>query len=725
MKRSNFLALRAVLFYLIITGLWIGFSNHGVSILVKDPAKLAAFQPLKGLAFVVLTSVLFFFVLRAQWDRYEREASIRKQVADDLARAEREKGNMINRIDGIVWEADARTFQFTFVSQQAERLLGYPVDQWTRDKTFWQDHLHPEDRAEAVRFSSEKSLQGEAYDFTYRMIAQDGKVVWLRDIVSVERKDGKPVTRRGIMVDITQAKHSEEELRWKSAFLEALIESSPDGLLVVDSKGKSIVLNNRLMELWKIPTELAQSNDEARLIEFAGSLTKNPEEFSQKIRFLYEHPNEVSRDEIELEDGTTLDRYSSPVLDQSGKYYGRIWACRDITERKVLEIQLRQSQKMEAIGQLAGGVAHDFNNILAVIQLQAALLKIEATLTKTQSECASEIEKAAQRASNLTRQLLLFSRQQKPVLRNLSLKDTVSNIAKMLERIVGEDIQMNFKLSPEPMVVHADPGMIDQILLNLTVNARDAMSKGGRLFIETAPAEFDDITANQSPLSRPGSFARISVTDTGTGISPEIIARIFEPFFTTKEIGRGTGLGLATVLGIVQQHEGWITVYSEVERGTVFHIYLPRVLEAVDGKQGPSTLEDAPKGTETILLVEDDRFLRVSIRMTLLRLGYTVLEASSGKSAIGVWKQRSSPIHLLLTDLVMPGGMGGRELAEHITQLDPKIRVVYSSGYRIDTSNGDFEYYEGVNFVAKPFEGPKLAQTLRNCLDTCSNESRA
>lgn len=391
---------------------------------------------------------------------------------------------------------------------------------------------------------------------------------------------------------------------------------------------------------------------------------------------------------------------------------------RDITERRKLEDQLRQSQKMDAIGQLAGGVAHDFNNILAVIQMQAGLLQAEQGLLPTHLEYAREIEASAQRAANLTRQLLLFSRRQVMRLGDFDLNENVSSITKMLQRILGEDIRMQLKFAAKPLFVHADPGMIDQVLMNLAVNSRDAMPKGGLLIIETSFVEFDESAVAQAPRARAGSFACLSVSDTGLGISKETMPRIFEPFFTTKEVGKGTGLGLATVFGIVQQHQGWINVYSEAGQGTTFRIYLPRLAGFVEKSPIGSTLAHVRGGKETILVVEDDPSLRASVCIALRRLGYRVIEAVDGGEALKIWSQQRSEIHLLLTDLVMPGGMTGKELGERILKDNPKLKVIYSSGYSLELADKDFLLQSGVNFLTKPFQIAELGRAIRTQLDS-------
>jgi signal transduction histidine kinase len=510
---------------------------------------------------------------------------------------------------------------------------------------------------------------------------------------------------------------TEEEVRWKTALLEAQVDSAMDGMVVVDGEGRKIIQNQRLVDLLKIPHEIAANEYVWEQVRQAAGLSKNPDAYMEKVNYLYAHPDDVSQDEIELVDGRTLERYSSPVRDKQGRHYGRIWTFRDITERRKLEMQLRQAQKMEAIGQLAGGVAHDFNNILAVILMQAGLLKSEESANDAARKFADEIAQAAERAANLTRQLLLFSRQQAMQTSNFDLNETVTNMTKMLQRLLGEDVHMQFKLSPVPLLVHADAGMMDQILLNLTVNARDAMPAGGQLVIETSAVEFDAVTSTQSAQARPGSFACLSVTDNGSGIPAEILPRIFEPFFTTKDVGKGSGLGLATVFGILQQHQGWINVYSEIGQGTTFRLYLPRLAATFVSKAVDLASTPIVGGHETILLVEDDVHVRFSVRTALSIFGYQVLEAATGAEALEIWRRHGPEIRLLLTDLVLPGGMTGRQLAEQLLQLEPGLKVIYSSGYSSELASRHISLEDGVNFLAKPFEAQKLAHTIRRQLD--------
>ncbi len=407
----------------------------------------------------------------------------------------------------------------------------------------------------------------------------------------------------------------------------------------------------------------------------------------------------------------------SPMRDATGKVVNYVAVKRDVTREAQLESQFRQAQKMEAVGTLAGGVAHDFNNILAVIQMQAHLLKGDGGLSAGQLEMADDIGTAVQRAAALTRQLLMFSRKQTLQLRDLDLNDSIVEMTKMLARTLGENIAVQLKLSAQPMLLHADAGMMDQILMNLAVNARDAMPDGGQLVIGTAGVEFDEFAATQTAQARPGSFVRLSVSDNGCGIPPEILPRIFEPFFTTKGVGKGTGLGLATLFGIAQQHRGWVNVYSEVGHGTTFKIYLPRLGEKHDTKFIQKMLATIQTGHETILLVEDEPSLRTTINLSLSRLGYHVLEAGTGVKALDVWKAHQGEIHLLLTDLMMPDGMTGKELGRRLLQENPRLKMVYMSGYSTDIVAKDFPLQEGVNFITKPFAVHNLAQIIRSNLD--------
>lgn len=388
---------------------------------------------------------------------------------------------------------------------------------------------------------------------------------------------------------------------------------------------------------------------------------------------------------------------------------------REITERRRLEEQLRQAQKLEAVGRLAGGVAHDFNNVLTAIFGYADLLNEDLPEGHQARQDLEEIRKAAQRASTLTRQLLAFSRQQVLQPMVLSPNDLIEDIASMLGRLVAEDIELRFALDPSAGNVRADAGQIQQVVMNLVVNARDAMPTGGKLLIETGNAELGEQYAESHQPVSPGAYVMLAVSDTGVGMDAQTRARIFEPFFTTKEKGRGTGLGLSTVYGIVKQSGGYVWVYSEPGRGTTFKIYLPRV-DAPAEPLVPPPEGRTLAGTETILLAEDDEMLRPLSKSLLERLGYTVLDTENALQAVALANAHAGPIQLLVADVVMPGA-SGRELARRLAQSRPDMRVLYVSGYTDDAIVQHGMLEPGLNFLQKPFTPATLARKVREVLD--------
>src|SRR6266850_884354 len=390
--------------------------------------------------------------------------------------------------------------------------------------------------------------------------------------------------------------------------------------------------------------------------------------------------------------------------------------ARDVTERKLLAEQLRQSQKLEAVGQLAGGVAHDFNNLLTVIGGYTEILLHRLPPNDPQCRNLNEIKAASDRAASLTRQLLAFSRKQVLQPRVFALNKVVADLEKMLRRMIGEDIEFRTNLRAGIGNVKADPGQIEQVIMNLVVNARDAMPSGGKLTIETNDVELDENYAGQHVSAIPGPYVLLAVSDTGTGIDERTRKHIFEPFFTTKESGKGTGLGLSMVYGIVKQSGGNIWVYSEAGKGTTFKIYLPRVREPAEDFKQAATAIHLPKATETILLVEDAEMVRDLAKEVLETSGYCVLAAANGREGLLICEQSRQPIHLLLTDVVMPE-MSGPELVSRLVPLYPQIRVLYMSGYTEDTIVHHGVLQEGINFIEKPFTPDSLALKVREVLE--------
>jgi PAS domain S-box-containing protein len=516
-----------------------------------------------------------------------------------------------------------------------------------------------------------------------------------------------------------ERKRVEEELRRSEEKFSKIFRSTPDAISITTlAEGRYLDVNNSFLQMSGYTREEVIGRTALEL-----KLWADPQDRDRLVSTLKAQGRAHEQEfHFRLKSGEVrLGMLSAEIIELAGE------ACllaviRDVTERRTLEQQLRQAQKMEAVGRLAGGVAHDFNNLLMVIRGHSELLRLRLAQDEALRHHAEEIDKAAGRAAGLTQQLLAFSRKQMVQPRVLNLNAVVTDTEGMLRRLIGEDIELVTRTEPALGHVKADPGQIEQIIVNLAVNARDAMPRGGKLIVETENTELDSVFVSQHPGARPGRYVMLAVSDSGVGMSAETQAHIFEPFFTTKEMGHGTGLGLATVYGIVKQSDGYISVYSEAGRGTTFKVYLPRVDEEAAPAARPAKKGEAvARGTETILLVEDEDPVRMLAREFLESKGYQVLEAATGSEALRISAAHAGPIHLLMTDVVMPG-MGGRELAEQLILQRPQTRVIYMSGYTDDAIVQHGVLDPGMIFLAKPFTLETLARKLREVLGVASVE---
>jgi PAS domain S-box-containing protein len=593
----------------------------------------------------------------------------------------------------------------------AERMLGY-----LRGEMIGQpiSRIIPADRLGEPNRSLQRLIAGEQVDRheTVR-VRKDGRHIHISMTVSPLRDmQGKVIGDSAIFRDISERKTIEDALRRSEAGFRSLVHNAPYGILRTKPDGRVVQANPAMVRMLGYASE-----QEMLALNMARDVYRRPEERAEATAWT---GKQDSVHGVELEwrrkDGSmfAVRCDTHVVMDSEGFLEFLETFVEDVTERREMELQLRQGQKMEAIGRLAGGIAHDFNNLLGVISGYAELVSEQIDAEGEVHNSVEQIRKAAERASALTRQLLAFSRQQVLETRILDLNSIVEDMVKMLPRLLGEDVELQASLDPGLGAVKADQGQVEQVLLNLAVNARDAMPGGGKLAIRTGRVRFDSEVALKHPSMTPGDYVLLSVSDTGMGMDKQTQAHIFEPFFTTKERGRGTGLGLATVYGFVKQIGGYVWVESEPGIGTTFEIYLPVACEETPQKGPVAASTASGRGEGTVLLVEDEESLRTLTRSILEQGGYTVIEACNGMEAIEIAKKASSPIHLLLTDMVMPG-MNGRAVAEKVEELHPGIRVAFMSGYTGFTTR-EAASLNGI-IIAKPFTRNILLQKLSEALE--------
>jgi two-component system cell cycle sensor histidine kinase/response regulator CckA len=547
------------------------------------------------------------------------------------------------------------------------------------------------------------------------LLSRDGREIPLSQVIIAHpAPDGTIEYLSTIGRDITERKRTEAAVRESEERYRDLVENAHDIIFSHDLLGNYTSVNRAGEQI------TGYTHEECLALNITDTIAP---EHVNKARYMMAKKlagENVTAYEVDLlaKDGKRIAvEVNTKLVLQDGVPVAVQGIARDVTERKQLEEQLRQSQKMDAIGQLAGGVAHDFNNLLTAINGYSSLGLQRIEGNPTVKNYLEEIKKAGDRAANLTRQLLAFGRKQILQPLPLSLNDIITDMNKMLRRLIGEDIQLSAKLTPDLKRVKADPGQIEQVLVNLVVNARDAMPKGGSLTIETANAELGREYASTHAGVNAGAFVVLAVSDTGTGMDEEVRRHIFEPFFTTKEKGKGTGLGLSTVYGIVKQSGGNISIYSEPNHGTTFKVYLPALDSIVKSSEARAEESVILRGSETVLLVEDEEVVRGLARQILEEAGYQVLVAPQGEEAVRLCNEHAQEIHLLLTDIVMPGA-GGKEVADRLSLLHPGIKVLFMSGYTDEAIVHHGVLDSDVKFIQKPFTPAALARKVREVLDS-------
>jgi len=637
----------------------------------------------------------------------------RKQAEVALRESEKKYKELCELLPQVVFETDGRG-HLTFANRSAFEIFGYTQEDFNKGINVFQ-MIVSESQDRAKENFNRILRQGESRGNEYPLLRKDGNIFYGIIYSTPVIREDKPVGVRGIIMDITDRKQAEESLRIK----DNAIESSINAIFFADLEGNLTYVNPSFIKLWGYEDEKEVLGKP--ILEF----WQTKENAQKASKTLHESRSWMGELVAQRKDGSTFDAQISAnmVTDKAGKPICLMASFVDITglkraeeEKAFVEEQLRQSQKMEAIGRLAGGIAHDFNNLLTVIKGYSQLSLIELKEDVPLRGNIEEIKRASQKAADLTRQLLAFSRRQILEMKVLDLNSLLMDLDKMLHRLIGEDIELVTVFTDDLGRVKTDSGWVEQIIMNLAVNAKDAMPNGGKLTIETINVELDEHYARAHVAVTPGRYVMLSVSDTGVGMTPEVRQQVFEPFFTTKEKGKGTGLGLSTVYGIVKQSGGNIWVYSEHGKGTTFKIYLPRVDEPLEELRRRVEVKEAPRGTETILIVEDEEDVLKLVGRILSRQGYKVLEASQGLDAFLIAEKYEDLIHLLVTDVVMPK-IGGRELADRIAEIRPEIKVLYMSGYTDNAIVHHGVLRGGMKFIQKPFTVEGLARKVREVLD--------
>jgi two-component system cell cycle sensor histidine kinase/response regulator CckA len=638
-----------------------------------------------------------------------------EQAQHDLRERDERFGQLADNIDEVFFVLDARHTETLYINRAYERIWGRSCQSLYDDPKSFVDAVPTGDRERLLEYMSRIQRGEQPGKLEYRVIQPNGNVRWLlAHAVPIRNEQGEVYRIAGVALDITESREARMALEESGERFRKLTEASFDAIDITQD-GIVQEANRGYLEMFGY----------SRMDEVIGRPTTDfiAEESRADVERRVENNIEGTYELVgQRKDGKKIFLEATARSHVIGGRRVRICALRDMTERRTLEDQFRQAQKMEAVGRLAGGVAHDFNNLLTVILSYADMLLEGVSPKDPRAEDLGEIRKAAVTAGSLTRQLLAFSRQQVIEPRLLDLNEVVASSEKMLRRLIGEDIEVRTTLSSTALTVLIDPGQLEQVMMNLAVNARDAMPTGGKLTLETARVELDAEYARDHWPAYPGLFAMLAVSDTGSGMSEQVRSHIFEPFFTTKGVGQGTGLGLATVYGIVKQSNGFIWVYSEVDHGTSFKIYLPLLDQAPEQYSRKLESSAPPVGSETILLAEDAAPVRGAARQILERYGYTVLEAANGIEALST-AQSGRTIHLLLTDVVMPE-MSGRQLAEQFGKLKPDAKVLFMSGYTDDAIIRHGVLRPGTAYLQKPFSPDTLARKVREVLDSTPAQTR-
>jgi two-component system cell cycle sensor histidine kinase/response regulator CckA len=651
-------------------------------------------------------AVLLETAIRRAIERHAYYAELRTSESRYRSLVEATVQGIVIHVNGVI----------EFANRALADLVGVDDPKQLIGRLVW-DFIASEDLAAIAGYARARMEGRDApARYEFRLRRQDNRIRWVDCSVRVLPRDGE-LTVMVSLFDITDRKLADEHLKASEERFRLLANNIKEAFIIMEiPSGKALYLSPVWEEIWGRPVEDAYADSE---LWFDAIDAHDRASVRRHVEALNDGRESTNIFRVHRPDGSTccVRARLFPVRDEGNQVYRVVGLIEDITAIRQTEEQLRQSQKMEAIGRLAGGIAHDFNNLLVAIGGYAEIIAEELGPSHHLRKDADEILSAARSAAGLTQQLLAFSRRQILQPQILDLNQVLRRVQQLLRRIIGEDVSLAMNLASTLDRVVTDPGQIEQVIMNLAVNARDAMPMGGRLIIETANVELDEAYVAQHRGAAAGKHVMIGVSDTGIGMDAATQKRLFEPFFTTKPVGRGTGLGLATVYGIVKQSNGSIWVYSESGKGSTFKIFLPAAASATDqpseaGSANPLRVN----GTETVLVVEDQLEVRTLIEDALRRRGFTVLQAASGEEALAIAHAHYGPIHLVLTDVVLPGA-GGRTVARDVVRIRPDVRVVYMSGYTDDAIVHHGVLEPGLAFIQKPFSGDAIARTVRAVLD--------
>ncbi len=652
--------------------------------------------------------------------REEELQAAKVQLSRYAGTLEERLRSILESVPDVLFSVSTDGSRFHYVSPASTAVLGFSPERLAEDIRLWSASIHPDDQR---RVSDEFQLvvsSRTTSTMEYRYLHPDGRTRWI-SVTLIPAFDDRGVSIQrvdGLARDVTRRMEDEVAIRQQKEFLSKVIDTSPDLIWVKDWEGRFVLANEAVANLYGTTADELLGKTET-------DLNSDPDEAVKALAADREvmttlQPQTVAEQRVTLADGGVrwLQSVRVPLSSPEGTSRQVLGVASDISERKMLEQQVRLAQKLEAVGTLAGGVAHDFNNVLAAIRasVDLTLLMLEAD-NPVRAEL-QEIGGMVDRGATLTRQLLAFGRRQVLEAQPLDLTALTGTTLKMLERIIGADVRITMKPAGEPCTVLADPGQLEQVLMNLCVNSRDAMPEGGELALHTQRLAVDQEFCTLHPWARPGEFVCLTVADTGGGMSAETQARIFEPFFTTKELGRGTGLGLAVVYGIVKQHGGMIHVYSELQRGTTFRIYLPFVNETATTR--PKEEQTQPVGgSETLLLAEDDRVLRNATATLLSRLGYRIIPVGTGKEALDTIIALGTEIDLAILDVVMPE-MNGRTVFDIARGNFSDLRFLFTTGYSPAAFDLGAVHSLSVEVLHKPYGFSDLARAVRRALEAGS-----